>query len=111
MHLLLLIVLFGALIRTKKMMEYLSFCLLLALLNASQITMIDFLAFIPFSVFGALSQLKQSNGTYYLKASLDLLEGVMMLFSTYLIGILLMFRSITNKVELVLVNTHKIIFE
>ncbi len=87
MHLLLLIVLFGALIRPKKMMEWVSFCLLLALLIASQIAMIDFLAFIPFSVLVLYLYLNKAMVPIYylfiLKASLDLLEGVMMLFSTY----------------------------
>ena len=86
-HLLLLIVLFGALIRPKKMMEWLSFCLLLALIIASQMPMIDFLAFIPFSVLVLYLYLSKAMLPIYylfiLKASLDLLEGVMMLFSTY----------------------------
>ena len=86
-HLLLLIVFFGALIRPKKMMEWLSFCLLLALIIASQMPMIDFLAFITFSILVLyLYRSKAMLPIYYLfilKASLDLLEGVMMLFSTY----------------------------
>ena len=86
-HILLLIVFFGALIRPKKMMEWLSFCLLLALLIACQIPMIDFLAFVPFSVLVLyLYRSKAMLPIYYLfilKASLDLLEGVMMLFSTH----------------------------
>ena len=86
-HLLLLIVFFGALIRPKKMLEWLSFCLLLALLIASQIPIVAFLAFIPFSVLVLyLYRSKAMLPIYYLfilKASLDLLEGVMMLFSTY----------------------------
>jgi hypothetical protein len=86
-HLLLLILFFGALIRPKKMLEWVSFCLLLALIIASQMPMIDFLAFIPFSVLVLyLYRSKAMLPIYYLfilKASLDLLEGVMMLFSTY----------------------------
>ena len=86
MHLVLLIVLFGVLIRPKKMLEWLIFCLLLTLLIASQIPMIDFLAFIPFSILVLyLYRGKAMVPIYYLfilKASLDLLEGVMMLFST-----------------------------
>ena len=87
MHLVLLIVLFGVLIRPKKMLEWLIFCLLLTLLIASQIPMIDFLAFIPFSVLVLYLYLRKAMLPIYylfiLKASLDLLEGVMMLFSTY----------------------------
>ena len=87
MHLVLLIVLFGVLIRPKKMLEWLIFCLLLTLLIASQIPMIDFLAFIPFSVLVLYLYLNKAMLPIYylfiLKASLDLLEGVMMLFSTY----------------------------
>ena len=87
MHLVLLIVLFGVLIRPKKMLEWLIFCLLLTLLIASQIPMIDFLAFIPFSVLVLYLYLNKAMVPIYylfiLKASLDLLEGVMMLFSTY----------------------------
>jgi len=86
-QLLLLIVFFGALIRPKKMLEWVSFCLLLALLIASQMPMIDFLAFIPFSVLVLYLYLRKAMLPIYylfiLKASLDLLEGVMMLFSTY----------------------------
>ena len=86
MHLVLLIVLFGVLIRPKKMLEWLIFCLLLTLLIASQIPMIDFLAFIPFSVLVLYLYLNKAMLPIYylfiLKASLDLLEGVMMLFST-----------------------------
>ena len=86
-HLLLLTVLFGVLIRPKKMLEWLIFCLLLTLLIASQIPMIDFLAFIPFSVLVLYLYLRKAMLPIYylfiLKASLDLLEGVMMLFSTY----------------------------
>ena len=86
MHLVLLIVLFGVLIRPKKMLEWLIFCLLLTLLIASQIPMIDFLAFIPFSVLVLYLYLRKAMLPIYylfiLKASLDLLEGVMMLFST-----------------------------
>jgi hypothetical protein len=86
-HILLLIVFFGALIRPKKMMEWLSFCLLLALLIACQIPMMAFLAFIPFSGLVIYLYLRKSMLPIYylfiLKASLDLLEGVMMLFSTY----------------------------
>ena len=67
-YLLLLIVLFGALIRTKKLMEYLSFCLLWALLNASQIPMIDFLAFIPFSVLVLYLNLNKAMVPIYLKS-------------------------------------------
>ena len=85
-HLLLLIVFFGALIRPKKMLEWVNFCLLLALLIASQMPMMDFLAFIPFSVLVLyLYRSKAMLPIYYLfilKASLDILEGVMMLFST-----------------------------
>ena len=85
-HLVLLIVLFGALIRPKKMMEWVSFCLLLALLIASQMPMMDFLIFVPFSILVLyLYRSKAMLPIYYLfilKASLDLLEGVMMLFST-----------------------------
>ena len=87
MHLVLLIVLFGVLIRPKKMLEWLIFCLLLTLLIASQIPMIDFLAFIPFSILVLYLYLRKAMLPIYylfiLKASLDLLEGVMMLFSTY----------------------------
>jgi hypothetical protein len=87
LHLLLLIVFFGALIRPKKMLEWLSFCLLLALLIASQIPIVAFLAFVPFSILVLyLYRSKAMLPIYYLfilKASLDLLEGVMMLFSTY----------------------------
>ena len=87
MHLLLLIVLFGVLIRPKKMMEWLIFCLLLTLLIASQIPMIAFLAFIQFSVLVIYLYLSKAMLPIYylfiLKASLDLFEGVMMLFSTY----------------------------
>ena len=86
-HLLLLIVLFGALIRPKKMLEWVSFCLLLALLIASQIPIVAFLAFIPLSVLVLYLYLNKAMVPIYylfiLKASLDLLEGVMMLFSTY----------------------------
>jgi hypothetical protein len=86
-HLLLLIVFFGALIHPKKMMEWLSFCLILALLIASQIPIVAFLEFVPFSVLVLyLYRSKAMLPIYYLfilKASLDLLEGVMMLFSTY----------------------------
>ena len=86
-QLLLLIVFFGALIRPKKMMEWLSLCLLLALLIASQIPIVAFLAFIPFSVLVLYLYLNKAMVPIYylfiLKASLDLLEGVMMLFSTY----------------------------
>jgi hypothetical protein len=86
-QLLLLIVFFGALIRPKKMPEWLSFCLLLALLIAGQIPMLTFLTFVPFSVLVLyLYRSKAMLPIYYLfilKASLDLLEGVMMLFSTY----------------------------
>lgn len=86
-QLLLLIVFFGTLIRPKKLLEWLSFCLLLALLIASQIPMIAFLAFIPFSVLVLYLYLSKSMVPIYylfiLKASLDLLEGVMMLFSTF----------------------------
>ena len=85
-HLLLLIVFFGVLIRTKKMKEYLSFCLLLALLIASQIPMIEFLILLPFSVLVLYLYLNKAMVPIYylfiLKASLDLLEGVMMLLST-----------------------------
>ena len=87
MHLVLLIVLFGALIRPKKMMEWVSFCLLLALVIASQIPIVAFLTFIPFSVLVLYLYLNKAMVPIYylfiLKASLDLLEGVMMLFSTY----------------------------
>jgi len=88
-HLLLLIVFFGAFIRPKKMLEWLSFCLILALLIASQIQMpmMNFLIFVPFSILVLyLYRSKAMLPIYYLfilKASLDLLEGVMMLFSTY----------------------------
>jgi hypothetical protein len=86
-QLLLLIVLFGALIRPKKILEWLSFCSLLALLIASQMPMIAFLAFIPFSVLVIYLYLSKAMLPIYylfiLKASLDLLEGVMMLYSTY----------------------------
>ena len=86
-HLLLLIVFFGALIRPKKMQEWIFFSLLLALLIASQIPMLTFLTFVPFSVLVLyLYRSKAMLPIYYLfilKASLDLLEGVMMLFSTY----------------------------
>lgn len=86
-HLVLLIVLFGALIRPKKMLEWVSFCLLLALLIASQIPIVAFLAFMPFSVLVLYLYLNKAMVPIYylfiLKASLDLLEGVMMLFSTY----------------------------
>ena len=87
MHLVLLIVLFGVLIRPKKMLEWLIFCLLLTLLIASQIPMIAFLAFIQFSVLVIYLYLSKAMLPIYylfiLKASLDLFEGVMMLFSTY----------------------------
>ena len=86
-HLLLLTVLFGALIRPKKMLEWVSFCLLLALIIASQMPMMDFLLFVPFSVLVIYLYLRKSMLPIYylfiLKASFDLLEGVMMLFSTY----------------------------
>jgi hypothetical protein len=86
-QLLLLIVLFGALIRPKKILEWLSFCSLLALLIASQMPMIAFLAFIQFSVLVIYLYLSKAMLPIYylfiLKASLDLLEGVMMLYSTY----------------------------
>jgi hypothetical protein len=86
-HLLLLIVFFSALIRPKKILEWVSFCLLLALLIASQIPIVAFLAFIPFSVLVLYLYLNKAMVPIYylfiLKASLDLLEGVMMLFSTY----------------------------
>jgi hypothetical protein len=86
-RLLLLIVLFGALIRPKKMLEWVSFCLLLALVTASQIPMIDFLTFIPFIILVLYLYLNKAMVPIYylfiLKASLDLLEGVMMLFITY----------------------------
>ena len=86
-QLLLLIVFFGALIRPKKMQEWIIFSLLLGLLVASQIPMIAFLAYLPFSVLVIYLYLrKEMLPIYYLfilKASLDLLEGVMMLFSTY----------------------------
>ena len=86
-HLLLLIVLFGALICPKKMLEWLSFCLLLALLIASQMPMMDFLIFLPFSILVLYLYLRKAMLPIYylfiLKASLDLLEGVMMVFSTY----------------------------
>jgi len=86
-QLLLLIVFFGALIRPKKMQEWFCFCLLLSLLIASQMPMMDFLIFLPFSVLVLyLYRSKAMLPIYYLfilKASLDLLEGVMMLFSTY----------------------------
>ena len=86
MHLVLLIVLFGVLIRPKKILEWVSFCLLLALLIASQIPIVAFLAFIPFSVLVLYLYLNKAMLPIYylfiLKASLDLLEGVMMLFST-----------------------------
>ncbi len=86
-QLLLLIVFFGALIRPKKILEWLSFCSLLALLIASQMPMIAFLAFIPFSVLVIYLYLSKAMLPIYylfiLKASFDLLEGVMMLFSTY----------------------------
>ena len=85
-HLLLLIVFFGVLIRPKKILEWVSFCLLLALLIASQIPMIEFLILLPFSVLVLYLYLNKAMVPIYylfiLKASLDLLEGVMMLFST-----------------------------
>ena len=49
-QLLLLIVFFGALIRPKKMQEWIFFSLLLAVLIASQMPMIAFLTYLPFSV-------------------------------------------------------------
>ena len=86
-QLLLLIVFFGALIRPKKILEWLIFCLLLTLLIASQMPMIAFLAFIQFSVLVIYLYLSKAMLPIYylfiLKASLDLLEGVMMLFSTF----------------------------
>jgi len=86
-QLLLLIVFFGALIRPKKMQEWIIFSLLLGLLVASQIPMIAFLTYLPFSILVIYLYLrKEMLPIYYLfilKASLDLLEGVMMLFSTY----------------------------
>jgi hypothetical protein len=86
-QLLLLIVFFGALIRPKKMLEGFCFCLLLALLIASQMPMMASLAFIPFSVMVIYLYLRKAMLPIYylfiLKASFDLLEGVMMLFSTY----------------------------
>jgi hypothetical protein len=86
-QLILLIVFFGALIRPKKMPEWLSFGLLLALLIASQMPMIAFLAYIPFSVLVIYLYLRKVMLPIYylfiLKASFDLLEGVMMLFSSY----------------------------
>ena len=86
-QLLLLIVFFGALIHPKKMLEWIFFSLLLALLIASQIPMMASLTFIPFSVLVLYLYLKKAmHPIYYLfilKASFDLLEGVMMLFSTY----------------------------
>lgn len=86
-QLLLLNVFFGALIRPKKMQEWIIFSLLLGLLVASQIPVIAFLAYLPFSVLVIYLYLrKEMLPIYYLfilKASLDLLEGVMMLFSTY----------------------------
>jgi hypothetical protein len=86
-QLILLIVFFGALIRPKKMPEWLSFGLLLALLIASQIPMITFLAYIPFSVLVIYLYLRKVMLPIYylfiLKASFDLLEGIMMLFSSY----------------------------
>lgn len=86
-QLLLLIVFFGALIRPKKMLEWIFFSLLLALLIASQIPMMASLAFLPFSVLVLYLYLKKAmHPIYYLfilKASFDLLEGVMMLYSTY----------------------------
>jgi hypothetical protein len=86
-QLLLLILFFGALIRPKKMPEWLSFCLLLALLIASQMPMITFLTYLPFSVLVIYLYLRKAMLPIYhlfiLKASFDLLEGVMMLFSTY----------------------------
>jgi len=86
-QLLLLIVFFGALIRPKKMQEWFCFCLLLSLLIASQMPMMDFLIFLPFSVLVLyLYRSKAMLPIYYLfilKAFLDLFEGVMMLFSTY----------------------------
>ncbi len=86
-QLLLLIVFFGALIRPKKMQEWIIFSLLLGLLVASQIPMIAFLAYLPFSVLVLHLYLSKTMLPIYylfiLKASLDLLEGVMMLFSTY----------------------------
>ena len=85
-HLLLLIVFFGALIRPKKMLEWFCFCLLLALLIASQMPMMASLTFIPFSILVIYLYLRKAMLPIYyliiLKASLDLLEGVMMLFST-----------------------------
>jgi hypothetical protein len=86
-QLLLLIVFFGALIRPKKMQEWIFFSLLLALLIASQMPMIAFLTYLPFSVLVIYLYLRKAMlPNYYLfilKASFDLLEGVMMLFSTY----------------------------
>ena len=86
-QLLLLIVFFGTLIRPKKTLEWLSFCSLIALLIASQIPMIAFLAYLPFSVLVIYLYLRKAMLPIYylfiLKASFDLLEGVMMLFSTY----------------------------
>ena len=86
-QLLLLIVFFGTLIRPKKTLEWLSFCSLLALLIASQIPMIAFLAYLPFSALAIYLYLRKAMLPIYylfiLKASFDLLEGIMMLFSTY----------------------------
>jgi hypothetical protein len=86
-QLLLLIVFFGALIRPKKMQEWIFFSLLLALLIASQMPMIAFLTYLPFSVLVIYLYLRKAMLPIYylfiLKASFDLLEGVMMLFSTY----------------------------
>ena len=86
-QLLLLIVFFGALIHPKKMLEWIFFSLLLALLIASQIPVIAFLAYLPFSALAIYLYLRKSMLPIYylfiLKASFDLLEGVMMLFSTY----------------------------
>ena len=86
-QLLLLIMFFGALIRPKKMQEWIFFSLLLALLIASQMPMMASLAFIPFSVMVIYLYLRKAMLPIYylfiLKASFDLLEGVMILFSTY----------------------------
>jgi hypothetical protein len=86
-QLLLLIVFFGALIRPKKMLEWIFFSLLLALLIASQIPVIAFLTYLTFSVMVIYLYLRKAMLPIYylfiLKASFDLLEGVMMLFSTY----------------------------
>jgi hypothetical protein len=80
-------VFFGTLIRPKKMLEWIFFSLLLALLIASQIPVIAFLTFLPFSVLVLYLYLRKAMLPIYylfiLKASLDLLEGVMMLFSKY----------------------------